>query len=463
MALRFSSGLLTGLQQYGQGGGIPADPRQRDAMQAAGVTNPLLQQFGRGLGGMLGTEMRSPMAIQQAQMEEQQAQARQVYSQALKADPQKQMELASQLMNIQGYEKDALALAQQAQTKLEQQQARLQEQQQRETFANRARALGLSDTAELVLAGGDLKEAGKQIREEEKRRALIRGGKPARIALARRAGMSDQFIKELQEGKFDATDESEFAKILEGDQADLEVFLNTEGKAVPMRVDKYGKIYDPTTGTFRNPSELGVTQAPQLTQQVETLDQVTKALLDVEVDQYAELRKKADSAISLLEINKISEEIGADGLISGLGGQAKLNVIKALETVGLAPEEATQLASNTEAFFAYRGRAVAEVITAFGSGTGLSDKDREYAQKIAAGEITLTRESIAKLLEIERRHSRNTILANNEAVRRMFDLTGDMSAAEKFYLPVPEFGSTAAPTGGELSPAALRYLPITGQ
>ena len=46
MALRFSSGLLTGLQQYGQGGGaIPADPRQRDAMQAAGVTNPLLQQF----------------------------------------------------------------------------------------------------------------------------------------------------------------------------------------------------------------------------------------------------------------------------------------------------------------------------------------------------------------------------------------------------------------------------------
>ena len=72
MALRFSSGLLTGLQQYGQGGGaIPADPRQRDAMQAAGVTNPLLQQFGRGLGGMLGTEMRSPAAVQQAQLKEQ--------------------------------------------------------------------------------------------------------------------------------------------------------------------------------------------------------------------------------------------------------------------------------------------------------------------------------------------------------------------------------------------------------
>lgn len=72
MALRFSSGLLTGLQQYGQGGGaIPADPRQRNAMQAAGVTNPLLQRFGQGLGGMLGTEMRSPAAVQQAQLTEQ--------------------------------------------------------------------------------------------------------------------------------------------------------------------------------------------------------------------------------------------------------------------------------------------------------------------------------------------------------------------------------------------------------
>ena len=95
----------------------------------------------------------------------------------------------------------------------------------------------------------------------------------------------------------------------------------------------------------------------------------------------------------------------------------------------------------------------------------MSDKDREYAQKIAAGEISLTTESIAKLLEIERRHSRNTILANNEAVKRMYGLIGgDPKAAEKFYLPVPNFGSTAAPTGGDLSPTALRYLnQTTGQ
>ena len=235
MALRLSEGLLSGLRNFGQ---QPMAQLNQSLAQPVNTS----QALASSLGGMFGVDMRSPAAIQQAEQMAQQEQARQVYSEAMTADPQKQMELAGQLVKIQGYEKDALALAQQAQTKLEQQQARLQEQQQRETFANRARALGLNDTAELVLAGGDLKEAGNQIREEEKRRALIRGGKPARVALARRAGMSDQFIKELQEGKFDATDESEFAKILEGDQAELEVFLNTEGKAVPMRVDKYGKI-----------------------------------------------------------------------------------------------------------------------------------------------------------------------------------------------------------------------------
>ena len=420
---------------------------QQNLMQRFGVLNdPLLERFGQGLGSALGVETRSP---------QQQAQA--VYGQAVGASPEKQLEIAQQLAKIQGYEASAMQLAQQAQEKLAAQQAKLQEQRQRELFANRARALGLNDTAELVLAGGDVKEAGKQIREEEKRRALIKGGKPARIALAKRAGMSEQFITDIQSGKYDGTNQDEFAKILEGDEAELKFFQNAEGKAVPMRVDKYGKIYDPDSGTFKNPSELGVTQAPQLTKEVKQLDTVTNALLGAEVENYGELRTKADSALRLLEINKISEEIGANGFISGLGGQAKLNVIKALESVGLAPDEASNLASNTESFFAYRGRAVAEIITAFGSGNALSDKDREYAQKIAAGEISMTEDSIRKLLEIERRHSRNTILANNEAVKRMYELTGgDLKAAEKFYLPVPEFTSST-PTE-EYSPAAQKYL-----
>ena len=85
MALRFSQGLLTGLQQFGQGGGIPTDPRQRNLMQAAGVTNPLLQQFGQSLGGMFGVDTRSPMQIAQEQkvLEEQKAKEAEAATQGL--------------------------------------------------------------------------------------------------------------------------------------------------------------------------------------------------------------------------------------------------------------------------------------------------------------------------------------------------------------------------------------------
>lgn len=42
---------------------IPQDPQQRNALQQYGVTNPMLQMFGRGLGGLTGKDMRSPAEI----------------------------------------------------------------------------------------------------------------------------------------------------------------------------------------------------------------------------------------------------------------------------------------------------------------------------------------------------------------------------------------------------------------
>lgn len=132
---------------------VPTDPQQQTALQAAGVTNPMLQMFGRGLGGMLGTEMRSPQAVAQEQ-------ARQVYSQALAADPQKQLELAGQLVNIAGYEKAALELAQQAKANLEEAAKKTQQEQARKANINRAKAFGVpQETIDSYAVGGITEEA----------------------------------------------------------------------------------------------------------------------------------------------------------------------------------------------------------------------------------------------------------------------------------------------------------------
>jgi hypothetical protein len=164
MALRFSSGLLTGLQQYGQGEGIPADPRQRDAMQAAGVTNPLLQQFGRSLGGMLGTDMRSAAEIEK----EKQAQAMDA---AFKASTQGTA--AAQQGNVAAVTSqiNALQQAMSATTDLSAKRLYAQQIQQLTSMIPAAQKTEVSNNAKAILRAEQAIASG-EIENEQARRAM---------------------------------------------------------------------------------------------------------------------------------------------------------------------------------------------------------------------------------------------------------------------------------------------------
>ena len=63
-------------------------------------------------------------------------------------------------------------------------------------------------------------------------------------------------------------------------------------------------------------------------------------------------------------------------------------------------------ARRTREWQAARGKAVGRIITLFGSGTGLSDADREYAQKIAGGDIGLTEETIRRIIALEEKYNK---------------------------------------------------------
>lgn len=163
------SGMFANLAQASQpvrSGAVPSNPMQQNVMQRFGVTDPLLQQFGQGLGGLLGAEMRSPAAIAQAEQKAQQEQARQVFSQAMTESPERQLELASQLMNIPGYEASAMKLAQQAQAQLEQGKKQLEQGQQeissslnatrrQQTLASALADKGYTTLASLVRQGDE--------------------------------------------------------------------------------------------------------------------------------------------------------------------------------------------------------------------------------------------------------------------------------------------------------------------
>lgn len=123
-----------------------------------------------------------------------------------------------------------------------------------------------------------------------------------------------------------------------------------------------------------------------------------------------DLRTKAESARSTLQTSgQLLPLLDDPNFISGTLANARLAVAKA---VGID-------VSATEAYFAGIGQQVAERITAFGAGTGLSDADREFAKKIAGGEETLTVNAIRRIIRINNESARNVIGNYNEERTRL--------------------------------------------
>tara|TARA_R110001632_G_scaffold113557_2_gene224635 strand:+ start:421 stop:1701 length:1281 start_codon:yes stop_codon:yes gene_type:complete len=139
------------------------------------------------------------------------------------------------------------------------------------------------------------------------------------------------------------------------------------------------------------------------------------------------------------------------GIIAGTGTDLKLGVGKALSALGLLSGEGEDLIANTEAFLANAGNLVAEVITKFGAGTGLSDKDLEFAKKMAAADSSvLTEEGIRRILRLQARaiqrkvEIHNKKVANSPAKDSVYDMTVKIPEFSWAALQPDEDGYTAA-------------------
>ena len=111
--------------------------------------------------------------------------------------------------------------------------------------------------------------------------------------------------------------------------------------------------------------------------------------------------KTAEGAQAGLQNLVRTEQILNSGIITGTGATWLLAAGKALEQAGikLSPDAV----SNTQAYQAMMGKQVGEIIKQFGSGTGLSDADREYAERIAGGDISATKESLQKIVALNKK------------------------------------------------------------
>lgn len=157
-----------------------------------------------------------------------------------------------------------------------------------------------------------------------------------------------------------------------------------------------------------------------------------------------DFRTKAESAVSSLQNSEqLAPLLNDPNFISGTLANARLAVAKA---VGID-------VSATESYFAGVGQQVAERITAFGAGTGLSDADREFAKKIAAGEETLSVESIRRIIRINDKSAQNVI----DRYNKERDMLAKKEPEVKDYYPEVKFERRAAAPMSSEDQAALDW------
>lgn len=152
------------------------------------------------------------------------------------------------------------------------------------------------------------------------------------------------------------------------------------------------------------------------------------------------MRDDALGAAKALESLQEAKGLLEAGMITGTGAEFMVNFGNFLSS-RLGVDFASDPVANTQAYAATMGNQVGQIIKQFGAGTGLSDADREYAEKIVGGKITLNEGAIRRLLAINEKAYRNVVKKYNSladqamsrpgAEQLPYDLRVEMPAAKK--------------------------------
>lgn len=132
-------------------------------------------------------------------------------------------------------------------------------------------------------------------------------------------------------------------------------------------------------------------------------------------------QENALAAAEVIETGNIGRRLLDEGTIVGFGANFLTKTGEALHRLGF--NVASDSVSNTRAYAATMGKSVASLIKQFGAGTGLSDADREFATKMAGGDISLDAKSLRRIIEINDSAARNVIRKYNKSVEGIDSVT----------------------------------------
>lgn len=294
-----------------------------------------------------------------------------------------------------------------------------------------AENLGLDDLASQIENVTDTKELGDLVGTMlDYRLENLPTQTPAqRKQLARQQGINDQLFKELGLGQ--APDQV-FNDVLTGQRGgDIEFFLK-DGKVLPFRTEG-GQVYDRENNTWTSAQQMGLRKPPPEVQKIENISgTMAEKIMGEGVKRLSDGLDAANKAVTSVESIDTSLE-NIDNMFTGYGATFRMDVARAARVAGIDISAADQI-ENTQEYASLAGARVADYITNLGAGTGLSDKDREFAEKVVAGDIGMSTETMRRLLTTIRKQNVRTISQYNN-LRGAVEgkLTGTEKAAMAFY------------------------------
>ena len=362
------------------------------------MANPAM---GQGLFTTAKQAAQLPGQLQQQKLQQQQ---RQQLAQIDTSSPQGLLQLAQfyrqqgDIENAVKYEEAARQLGAQvaAQTELSAFQ---------EKVAVAAESAGLVDQAATARATTDMDELrgiSKDIREFQIEQLPLDNPQVIKARL-KMAGFTPAQITAMG-----TLSKEEADALLKGRTGKLEAWQDGEGNIKAVNVNDFGLVYNDQTNAYVKASELGlVRKAPQAQEIIDNTNKEQKqALAKAGVDNFIKMGEKARSAVRTLDTIDRQLARVEGGIPTGIAANLEVTLRQIGQAVGMPYDPKLVDAQN---YMQEVAELVKQEIKAFGSGTSITDADREYTQNMVGGDPRVQAEALIKLLNIRRKGMVQTI------------------------------------------------------
>lgn len=121
--------------------------------------------------------------------------------------------------------------------------------------------------------------------------------------------------------------------------------------------------------------------------------------------------ENAQMAVKTLDSVREASKMLDAGIKSGASANVALGIAKWAQALGMDADPAV---ANTETFRASMAQQTLATVKALGAGTGISNADREFAEKAAGGSITLDDHTMQRLIDITKLAAANTLVGHKQ-------------------------------------------------